>query len=336
MFIAMNRFLIKTPHADAFEERWRKRESFLHEFPGFVRFMLLRTAPQDNEVTEFVSHSQWLSREGFEDWLQSDRSRTSHGQSPIPREAFQGPPEFRGYAVALESSITHRTDYRSTRMDERVESAFSRESDLQKKIVERSVEAKLPPIQVGAFEGRLIEILLRSSGARRGVEIGTLGGYSTSWLARAVGPQGRIITIEKDAVRAELARENLRLAGFEENVEVRTGAARDVLKNLEDLKDLDFVFMDADKQGYGEYTRWAIPRLRKGGLLLADNAYLWGGMYYFGESEKKPPFPKEGLHGYSADEFKGMSDCWEQLRSHPEVASLILPTGEGLGIAVKI
>lgn len=336
MFIAMNRFLIKNSHADAFEERWRNRESFLHEFPGFVRFMLLRTVTQDGDVTEFVSHSQWLSREGFEDWLQSDRSRASHGQSPMPREAFQGPPEFRGYEVAMESSITHRTDYRSTRLDEKVEVLFAHDSEAQKKIISRSAEAQLPPIRVGAFEGRLLEILLRSNGARRGVEIGTLGGYSTSWLARALGPEGHIITIEKDAVRAELARENLRQAGLDENVEVRTGAARDVLKNLEDLKDLDFVFMDADKQGYGEYTKWAIPRLRKGGLLLADNAYLWGGMYYFGAGDKLPPFPKDGLHGYSADEFKGMSDCWEQLRSHPELASIILPTGEGLGIAVKI
>ncbi len=338
MFIAMNRFQIRKGFEEAFEKRWRERESFLHQFDGFVRFYLLRQAAGRNseESVEFISHSQWRDLQGFEEWMNSDQSRKAHSSAePPPKEMFMGPPQFRGYEIVLDTVPGHRTDFRSPAMDARVERSFVNESAAQIKIRERNIEAKLPPIHIGLLEGRLIEILLRSVGAKRGVEIGTLGGYSTSWLARALPADGNIITIERDAVRADLARRNFEEAGLGRMIEVRSGDARDVLKNLEALKDLYFVFIDADKQNYGNYVKWALPRLRKGGLLIADNAYIWGGMNYFGGPDEAVKFPPKGLHSYEMAEFKGMSDCWEQLRSHPEVASLILPTGEGLGVALK-
>ncbi len=337
MYIAMNRFRIRSEFEGIFEKRWKHRQSRLDQNSGFLRFKFLKTAGAAGE-TEYVSHSEWLDQASFDDWKTSESFGKAHtSQEPMPREAFVGPPEFRGYEVMLDEVPGHRTDFRSVAMDLKVEGLFAQESPAQREVRESHREQGLPTINVGAFEGRLLEILLRSNGSKRGVEVGTLGGYSASWLVRALPSDGHLISIEKDPKRAELARKNLERMGCSERVEIKVGAGRDVLAQLEHLKDLDFVFIDADKQNYGHYVKWALPRLRKGGLLLADNAYIWGGMHYFGCDAKTVPFDQEnGLHGFDRGAFEGMSSCWEQLQKHPEFASLILPTGEGLGVAVKV
>ena len=339
MFIAMNRFRIRPDFSKAFEEQWKTRESFLSENPGFMRFRLLKALlPAGLEAVDYVSHSEWIDQASFEGWMNGDGSRKAHARAGgVPREAYLGPPEFRGYEILLDEVPGHRTDYRSVRMDTLVEERFSRESPAQKEIRESHARLGLPRINIGAFEGRLLEILLRSNGARRGVEIGTLGGYSTTWLARALPEGGRLVTIELDPERARIARENLEKAGVASKVEIRVGDARKVLATMEAEKDLDFVFIDADKGSYGDYARWALPRLRKGGLLLADNAYIWGGMHYYGRKPEEVPARDEGgLFDFGPQEFRGMSECWKELEMHPEFASIILPTGEGLGVGVRI
>ena len=337
MYIAMNRFRIRNSFEKAFEKRWKERKSLLDESPGFIRFKLLRGDLIDGQ-TEYVSHSEWLDRASFEAWMNGEGSRRAHSQGePLPREAMMGPPEFKGYEVFLDQVPGHRTDFRSVAMDTQVETLFAQESVAQREVREAHARSGLPAINVGPFEGKILEILLRANGSKFGVEVGTLGGYSAGWLARALPADGRMISIEKDPKRAELARKNLESMGLGAKVEVKVGAGREVLATLDSLKELDFVFVDADKQNYGHYVRWALPRLRKGGLLLADNAYIWGGMHYFGKAVDQVPFATDtNLHRFDRGAFEGMSDCWEQLRSHPEYASLILPTGEGLGIAVKI
>ncbi|MFI4990716.1 MAG: O-methyltransferase [Solirubrobacterales bacterium] len=141
-----------------------------------------------------------------------------------------------------------------------------------------SAEAGLPAIAVSPPQGKLLHLLARSIGARSVLEIGTLGGYSTIWLARAVGADGRIVTLEADAHYAELAGANIARAGFADMVEVRVGAALDTLALLaaENPAPFDLVFIDADKVNTPEYFSWALNWTRSGGLIVADNVIRGG------------------------------------------------------------
>lgn len=134
----------------------------------------------------------------------------------------------------------------------------------------------IPAIQVGASEGRLLELLLRMVGARRVVEVGTLVGYSAIRMARALPADGALWSIEYDARHAAVARDNIAAAGLADRIEVREGAALDVLPALEQHGPFDAVFIDADKGNYDHYGAWAETHLRPGGLLLGDNSFLFG------------------------------------------------------------
>lgn len=135
---------------------------------------------------------------------------------------------------------------------------------------------RMPPIQLGVSEARLLELLLGIVGARRVVEIGTLAGYSAIRIARALPMRGRLWTIEAEPKHAAVARENLAAAGVADRITVLEGAALGVLPSLERDAPFDAVFIDADKGNYDAYGRWAAKALRPGGLLLADNVYLFG------------------------------------------------------------
>jgi caffeoyl-CoA O-methyltransferase len=134
----------------------------------------------------------------------------------------------------------------------------------------------VPRIQLSPSDGRLVHLLLRMIGARKVVEVGTLIGYSAIHMARALGPGGKLWTIEFEPRHAEIARANVAAAGLADRVTVLLGAARDVLPTLEADAPFDAVFIDADKEGYDFYGQWAIAHLRPGGLVLGDNAYLFG------------------------------------------------------------
>ncbi|HEX2568341.1 MAG TPA: O-methyltransferase [Polyangia bacterium] len=134
----------------------------------------------------------------------------------------------------------------------------------------------VPAIQVGPSEGKLLELLARLVAARRVVEVGTLMGYSTIHLARGMAPGGRLWTCEYDPKHARLARHHLAAAGLSDRVEVVEGAALDTLPGIEGHGPFDVVFIDADKQNYDHYGRWALRHLRPGGLLIGDNVYLFG------------------------------------------------------------
>jgi caffeoyl-CoA O-methyltransferase len=136
--------------------------------------------------------------------------------------------------------------------------------------------ADIPAIQLGQSEGRLLEILLRMVGARRVVEVGTLAGYSAIRCARAIGPTGRLWTVEVDPRHAEVARANLQRAGLADRVDVLLGPALEVLPTLERQAPFDAVFIDADKVNYDRYGAWAVANLRRGGIVLGDNAFLFG------------------------------------------------------------
>ena len=140
----------------------------------------------------------------------------------------------------------------------------------------------LPEIHISANLGRLLEVLLTAIGARRVVEVGTLGGYSALWMARPLPPDGRLVTLEIDPDRAELAREFAGKAGLDDVVEVRVGDARDTLAELTaavasgEEAPFDAAFIDADKEGYVEYLDRCVDLVRPGGLILADNAFRDG------------------------------------------------------------
>ncbi|MFZ1063457.1 MAG: O-methyltransferase [Acidimicrobiales bacterium] len=131
----------------------------------------------------------------------------------------------------------------------------------------------LPPINVAPNQGKLLELLVRSHRAHRVLEIGTLGGYSTIWLARGVDSGGRVVSLELDAHHAEVARKNLARAGFSNLVEVIVGAALETLASLVKSKEepFDFVFIDADKEGYPRYLEFALSLSHPGTLIVADN-----------------------------------------------------------------
>ncbi len=135
--------------------------------------------------------------------------------------------------------------------------------------LEASDAARLPAISVSPAHGKLLWLLARTIGAKRILEIGTLGGYSAIWLARGLAPGGRLVTLEALEKHAAVARKNLGRAGLAEVVDVRVGAALDTLPRLEGPFDLAFI--DADKQNNAEYFRWALKLSRPGSLIVVDN-----------------------------------------------------------------
>ncbi|MBS9372684.1 putative O-methyltransferase [Rhodococcus sp. B50] len=136
--------------------------------------------------------------------------------------------------------------------------------------------AELPPIDVAAVQGKFLHLLARIRGARRVLEIGTLGGYSTIWLARAVGESGHVTTLEYEPRHAEVARANLDRAGVGDRVDIRVGAALDTLPELEGPFDL--VFIDADKENNSNYVREALRLSRPGTVIVVDNVVRAGGI----------------------------------------------------------
>ncbi len=144
--------------------------------------------------------------------------------------------------------------------------------------VAASDAAGLPAIQVAPNQGRMLELLARALGARRILELGTLGGYSTIWLARGLAPGGRVVTIEYDSHHAEVARATFARAGLADTVDLRVGAAVEVLPRLaaEGGEPFDLVFVDADKASLPEYFTWSLRLARPGALIIVDNVVREG------------------------------------------------------------
>jgi len=140
--------------------------------------------------------------------------------------------------------------------------------------VEASRDAGLPDIAVSAAQGKLLNLMARMMGARRILEIGTLGGYSAIWLARALAPEGRLVTLEFSAKHAQVALANLARAGLSNVVEVRVGPALDLLPSLSGS--FDFFFIDADKEAYPEYFTACLRLSRPGSVLVFDNVVREG------------------------------------------------------------
>jgi predicted O-methyltransferase YrrM len=153
----------------------------------------------------------------------------------------------------------------------------AQDSALQDALAAAAAE-KLPAIQVSSVQGKLLHLLARIQGARKILEIGTLGGYSTIWMARALPEGGRVITLESDPKHADVARKNFARAGVEGKVELRLGKALDTLPKIaaEGLGPFDLFFIDANKSNMPEYFEWSLKLARKGSIIIADNVVRAG------------------------------------------------------------
>ncbi len=174
-------------------------------------------------------------------------------------------------------------------------------------------EAGLPSIDVPALMGKFLELMVRISGARSVLEIGTLGAYSTIWLARALPAGGRVITLEIDSHHAEIARQNLARAGVLERVEITVGPAIHAMKALYEgaAPPFDLVFIDADKKSIPEYLDWSIKLSRPGTIIIVDNVVRDGKV----------------LDEASADpDIQGVRRMTEMMASNPRLSATAIPT----------
>jgi predicted O-methyltransferase YrrM len=158
-----------------------------------------------------------------------------------------------------------------TAIDAYLEDCLVPGDDVLDAALEASQTAGLPQINVAPNQGKLLMLLARAIGARRILEVGTLGGYSTIWLARGLLPDGRLITLEANPDHAEVARANIDRAGLGDQVEIRVGRARETLPNLVAEAPFDLIFIDADKLGTPGYFQWAVKLSRRGSLIIVDN-----------------------------------------------------------------
>ena len=186
--------------------------------------------------------------------------------------------------------------------------------------------ADLPAIDVTPLQGRFLELLVRMTGARRVLELGTLGGYSTMWLARALPADGRVITLELEARHAAVARANLARGGLLERVDLRVGRAVDLLRDLvvERSAPFDLIFIDADKASYPEYLDWSLQLSRPGTVLVGDNVVRDGKVL-----EAETPDPH----------VRGVQRFTELVASEPRLKATVLQTVgskgyDGFAIAV--
>ena len=165
-----------------------------------------------------------------------------------------------------------------TAVDDYVTNLFVPPDPALAKTLIDSDAAGLPAIAVSPAQGKLLMLLAQSIGARNILEIGTLGGYSAIWLARALPPSGRLITLEFSPVHAEVARANIAHAGLADRVEVRVGRATDTLSQMtaDGEGPFDLIFIDADKPGYVEYLHGSLRLSRPGTLIIADNVVRGG------------------------------------------------------------
>jgi len=198
------------------------------------------------------------------------------------------------------------------RIDAYIGDLFTHPDDALSQNLADADAAGLPPFNVSPNQGRLLYLLTKLMGAKRVLEVGTLGGYSTTWLARALPADGFLVTLELEARHAEVARRNLARAGLAASIDVRVGAAADSLRDLirSDAAPFDLIFIDANKSGYVEYLELALELSRPGTLILADNVIRHGQVL-----DDNPADPNDaGVKAYN-----------ERIARHPRLESLILP-----------
>jgi caffeoyl-CoA O-methyltransferase len=207
------------------------------------------------------------------------------------------------------------------RLNRYISELFAGEDEALRLAREESSRKGLPAISVNPEEGRFLQLLVRACGVRKAVEIGTLGGYSGIWIARGLAPGGKLITLEKDTYHAQVAREHFEAGGVEDLAEVRVGNAHQLLAGLAREGPFDFIFIDAEKEGYNAYFDWAIENIRVNGVIAAHNAFRGG-----------------SIVGDRADDAYSeiMRTFNQRVAADPRVISTIYPAGDGTLLAVRV
>jgi predicted O-methyltransferase YrrM len=202
------------------------------------------------------------------------------------------------------------------------------EDEALKASIEVNREAGLPSIDVPALLGKLLELMVRVSGARNVLEIGTLGGYSTIWLARALPAGGQVVTLEIDSHHADIARKNLERAGVLDRVKITIGPASETLSALYDgaAEPFDLIFIDADKKSLPEYLEWSLKLSRPGTVIIADNVVRDGKVL---EVDSTDP------------DIRGVRRMTEMMAANPRLCATAIPTVgargyDGFAIAVVL
>jgi predicted O-methyltransferase YrrM len=195
-------------------------------------------------------------------------------------------------------------------IDDYVAGLFAPPDEALEEALREAEREGLPSINVSATEGKLLQMLVGISGARKVLEIGTLGGYSAIHFARALPEEGALISLELDEHHAEVARRNVERAGLSAKVEVRVGDARQSLERLLENGEgpFDLIFIDADKEGYPEYLAWALRLSRPGTLILGDNAIREGSVIHPDDSSSR-----------------AMREFNEKLAEDPRLSTIVLP-----------
>jgi caffeoyl-CoA O-methyltransferase len=213
--------------------------------------------------------------------------------------------------VTFEPAVQHNLTLYSRRL-------FAPEDDALFAVRQNTIRRGIPEIQIRPEEGQMLQFLAASVGARRILEIGTLAGYSGIWLARALPDDGRLITLELDALHAQVAREHFLLAGVADRVELIEGAAQQTLSRLSGGEPFDMVFIDADKESYPVYLEWAIEHVRPGGLITAHNAFRGGRLL--------DASPEPGT--------VAVRDFLNRIATHPRLCGTVIPVGDGIAAAL--
>ncbi len=194
---------------------------------------------------------------------------------------------------------------------------FVHQTDIQANVTATTSEKGLPQIDLRPEEGWMLFLITRMIGAKRAIEFGTLAGYSATWLAKGLGDDGYLLSLEYSQDHANVARENLKAAGIENRVEIRVGDAHDIIDTIDDVFDL--VFLDADKTGYDHYLTWALAHIHSGGLIVAHNAFQNAAILEDSST--------------ASENVAAMQRFNERIANEPRLTSTIIPVGDGLLVA---
>lgn len=204
-----------------------------------------------------------------------------------------------------------------------IEDQFVRMDQRRKKILEAILSIDKDGIQISGSEGQLLKVLARTIRAQRVVEIGTLLGFSTTWLLDAVGESGKVWSFEKMHEHHRIASELLSDEIGSGRLTLFLGDALEELPKIEFEGPFDLIFIDANKAAYMDYFHWAHKNLRSGGMIVADNTFLFGMVY----QEESPDNHKKAT--------EVMREFNRTLGDHPDYDAIMIPTGEGMTIACK-
>lgn len=204
-----------------------------------------------------------------------------------------------------------------------IESLFSAEDQTLQHLRRDADAAGMPAIHISGAQGAVLQVLLTAIGAERVLEIGSLGGYSAIVMARVLPPTGKVVCLEVNPTYCAFIERQAARAGFADRIEVRCGAALETLDALPLEPLFDAVFIDADKPNYCHYLERCYPRVRQGGLIIADNTLAWGHI-----ANANPTFEPQNV--------RALQEYNRRVAAHPGLRAAIIPAGDGMTVAVKL